>query len=68
MIHPELRQILRRLNLSENQRQDSTRDQLEDVLSVGTLMGCYDAVNFVRKILADIDKPLTMPTPKEKRK
>ena len=38
------------------QRQDSLNDQLRDVITLATKAGCYDAANFIKTRLPDIDR------------
>ena len=39
------------------QRQDSTNDQLLDVMDMANRMGCYDAADIIRNILDESKRP-----------
>lgn len=55
MIHSEkMRQIPK-----WNQRQDSTHDQLKDLISIANRLGFYDAADFLRTITEETEKRMT---------
>ena len=41
---------------SQPQRQDSVLDQLRDMVSVANREGCYDAADFLRRTVEDIER------------
>ena len=46
------------LSGQQGQRQDSTYDQMKDLIPVANRMGCYDAADYLKKVVESIEERL----------